>query len=169
MAQKDQLMLMKSKDDEAEKTAFERIEYELKQMVFGVLYLMLQDDEVSFLRLLIFSVISELQFLSLIFSPVINYPWRSGIFTSYFKGFLQLFQLLYWATLLNWTAYLAFFYIAAGLVIIVVGYIVYAVYTFHQTKSTVMWPLHILRNVCSLFITVLFLPMTGTALSYRVL
>lgn len=162
MAQKDQLMLMRSKDDEAEKTAFEKIEHDLKQMVFGVLYLMLRDDEMSFVRLLIFAMISEIQFLSLIFSPVINYPWKSGDVAVYFKGFLQLFQLLYWSTLLNWTTYLVFFYIAAGIVILTLGYTIYAVYSFHQTKTTVMWPLHILRNIFTFFITILFLPMIGT-------
>ena len=69
MAQKDQLLHMKNKEEEAEKSAFERFEEELKETIFGVLFLMLKDEELGFWKQIIFMLVSELQVIGLIFNP----------------------------------------------------------------------------------------------------
>ena len=161
MAQKDQLMHMKSKEDEAEKTAFERFEQELKQTVFGVLFLILKDEETTFWKVISLMVVCELQILVLIFSQVINFPWKGSGFAVYFKGFFHLFLVSYWCSLLNWVAYLIIFYAGVFLLMIVVVNVAYSAYLFSHKQFTVMWPFHILRTACGLCITVLFYPFIG--------
>ena len=38
MAQKDQMMLMKTKDAEAEKSDFEKLEQDFKSIVYGIIF-----------------------------------------------------------------------------------------------------------------------------------
>lgn len=164
MAQKDQLLHMKNKDDEAEKTAFERFEQELKQTISGVLFLMLKDEETTFWKVTIIMVVCEIEMLVLPFNDDINYPWKNGDFAIYFKGFFKLFLISYWCSLLTWVAYLIIFYVGVFLLAVVVAVAGYSAYVFSQKQFTVMWPYHILRASCSLCITVLFYPFLGTFL-----
>ena len=154
-------MQMKNKDDEAEKTAFERFEQELKQTVFGILFLILKDEETTFWKVAILMIVCELQILVVIFNRVISYPWKSSDFSVYFKGFFHLFLFSYWCSLLNWVAYLIIFYVGVFVLIVMVVNITYSAYLFSHRQFTVMWPFHILRTVCSLCITVLFYPFIG--------
>jgi len=161
MAQKDQLIQMKNKEDEAEKTAFERFEQELKQTIFGILFLILKDEETTFWKVTILMIIGELQILVVIFNQTINYPWKSDDFAVFFKGFFHLFLISYWSSLLNWTAYLIIFYVGVFILVVMVVDITYAAYLFSHKQFTVMWPFHILRTACSLCVTVLFYPLIG--------
>ena len=155
---------MKNKDDEAEKTAFERFEQELKQTIFGVLFLILKDEETTFWKVTILMLVCEIQNLVLIFNKTINYPWKNGDFAVYFKGFFQIFTITYWCSLLNWVAYLIIFYIGVFFLAVIVVIIAYAAYLFSHKQLTVMWSYNILRTACNLFITILFYPFIGTFL-----
>ncbi len=169
MAQKDQLLHMKNKEDEAEKSAFERFEQELKQTISGVLFLMLKDEETTFWKVTIIMVVCEIEILVLPFNDDINYPWKNGDFAIYFKGFFKLFLISYWCSLLTWAAYLIIFYVGVFLLAMTVAIMGYAAYLFSHKQFTVMWPFHILRAVCSLSITVLFYPFIGTPLALTAL
>lgn len=161
MAQKDQLLHMKSKDEEAEKSAFERFEEELKDTIFGVLFLMLKEEDMGYWKQIAFMLISELQVIGLIFSPYINFPWKAESFAFYFRGFLQLFHFLYWCTVLNWLAYLIIFFVAIFLLFVLILNIIYVAYTFSRKQATMRWALHLLSISCGLSISILFFPLLG--------
>ena len=161
MAQKNHMVNIKNKDEDSEKTSFERFEEELKQNIFGILSLVLKDEESTFLKIIILMVVSEIQLLSTIFNRTTNFPWKNDDFADYFKAFFHVFLITYWCSLLNWTAYLAIFYIAIGILFLIIFNILYASYLFSSKQFTVMWPYHILQVEFSLGTTVLFYPFIG--------
>ena len=161
MANKDQLMLLKTKDVDADKTAFEKFEQEVKSIIFGIMFLMLKTEQESLLKLLIILIVQAIQLFSLVFNPYINFPWRGYIVTDYFQGFLQVFQIAYWCTFLNWVSYLIIYYTGVGIVALIVLDIIYAAYTVSNKKITVMWPIRILRNLFGLLTSVLYMPLIG--------
>jgi len=164
MAQKNQLLNIKNKGEDSEKTAFERFGQELKQAIFGILFLILKDEELSFWRLIIFMIISEIQLLSVIFSRVIDYPWKNDDFIGYVKGFFNVFLITYWCSLTNWTAYVIIFYTCVGFLLLFTFNLIYASYIFSSKQLTITWPFNILRIVCNLSITILFYPLIGNVM-----
>ena len=161
MAQRDQLLHMKNKEEEAEKSAFERFEEELKDTIFGVLFLMLKDEEMGYWKQIAFMIVSELQVIGLIFNPIINFPWKASDFGYYFEGFLQLFHFLHWCTLLSWSAYLIIFYIAIFLLLVLILNIIYVSYSFSHKQTTMRWALHFLSASCGFSISILYFPFLG--------
>lgn len=164
MPPKNQLLNIKNKDEDAEKTAFERFGHELKQTIFGILFLVLKEEESTFWKLIIFMIVDEIQLLSVIFSRVIDYPWKNDSFIDYVKGFFHVFLITYWCSLANWTVYVVIFYTFVGLLFLLVLNLVYASYIFSSKQLTVMWPFNVLRAVCNLCITILFYPLIGIPL-----
>lgn len=161
MAQKNQLLNIKNKDEDSEKTAFERFEEDLKQNIFGILSLVLKDEESTFWKIIILMIISEIQLLSVIFNRTTNFPWKNDDFGTYFKGFFHIFLFTYWCSLLNWAAYVAIFYVAVFILFLVVLNLIYASYIFSSKQYTIIWPFHVLQIEFSLGTTVLFYPFLG--------
>lgn len=74
----------------------------------------------------------------------------------YLEWFFNLFQfdtLYYYVDL---TTFLVIFYGGILVVILVILDIIYVSYSFQQKKFKYLWPLKLLRSVCSLLVTVLF-------------
>ena len=158
MAHKDQMMMLKVKDNEAEKSTFERFEQELKNTIFGVTFIMLKTEQESTWQLVVMMFIQACQLFSLVFNPSINFPWRGYTVTTYFQNFLQVFQIAYWCTFVEWVPYLIIFYAAVFIVILIIIDILYAVYTFTNKKIAAMWPLRLLRYALFFLVTILFMP-----------
>jgi hypothetical protein len=55
-----------------EKTGFEKLEEQLKTSIFGVLYVMLKNQEFSIWVEIIFIILQLLQFMSFPFSDIVN-------------------------------------------------------------------------------------------------
>eukprot|EP01022_Parablepharisma_sp_SALTPOND_P033551 TRINITY_DN88_c0_g1_i1.p1 TRINITY_DN88_c0_g1~~TRINITY_DN88_c0_g1_i1.p1 ORF type:complete len:1755 (-),score=211.95 TRINITY_DN88_c0_g1_i1:16687-21951(-) len=151
--------MAKFKDQDSELTAFEKFEQELKSIIFGVLFVMLKDDEDSLITQVFLTVADGLQNLTLVFSDSINYPWRNEAFMEYLVFCLQLLQIAYWCMMLTWLSYLVIYYFFIMIICLVILDIIYIGYSFSVKRFTVMWPLYILRSTCSLFVTVLFMPL----------
>eukprot|EP00826_Nyctotherus_ovalis_P044688 TRINITY_DN4843_c0_g7_i2.p1 TRINITY_DN4843_c0_g7~~TRINITY_DN4843_c0_g7_i2.p1 ORF type:complete len:362 (+),score=87.29 TRINITY_DN4843_c0_g7_i2:53-1087(+) len=162
MAQKNHLLNIKNKDEDAEKSAFERFEQELKQNIFGIMSLALKEEESTFWKAIVFMVVSEIQVLSLVFSRDINFPWKNDDFATYFKVVFHVFLITYWCSLLDWTSYLIIFYVGVGFLFISALNLIYASYLFSSKQFTIMWPFHALQINFNLAITVLFYPFIGT-------
>ncbi len=158
MAHKDQIMMLKAKDTESERSAFERFEHELKNTIFGVTFIMLKTELESTWQLLAILFIQACQLFSLVFNPSVDFPWRGYIVSTYFQDFLQAFQIAYWCTFIKWVPYLIIFYTAIGIVVLIVIDIFYAVYTFTNKKIAAMWPLRLLRYALFLLVTIFFMP-----------
>ena len=58
-------------------------------------------------------------------------------------------------------AYLTLFYFFVFLVSCTILNIAYVSYSISRSYFTMTWPLHLLRNVAKIFVTVLFQPMLG--------
>jgi len=158
MAHKDQLLLLKSKEADVEKSAFEHFEQELKNTIFGVTFLMLKSEQESTWQVYVILIIEACQLFALVFNPNINFPWKGYDVDTYFQGFLQVFQIVYWAKYVDWVPYLIIFYSAVFVIFLIVIDILYAIYSFSSKKIAIMWPLRILRIVLGFLVTFLFMP-----------
>jgi hypothetical protein len=56
-----------------EKTGFEKLEEQLKTSIFGVLYVMLKNQEFSIWVEIIFIILQLLQFMSYPFNPLVKF------------------------------------------------------------------------------------------------
>ncbi|MDR3582384.1 MAG: hypothetical protein P4L67_03890 [Candidatus Pacebacteria bacterium] len=153
------MALAKFKEQDSDLTSFEKFERELKSIVFGVLFVMLKDEEDSMVTQIVLTVADGIQTLGLTFNNNITFPWKNDTFVFYFELVLQFLQIAYWCMMLTWISYLVIFYIFIFIVCLVVIDIIYIGYSFSIKRFTIMWPLYILRSTCSLFVTVLFMPL----------
>jgi hypothetical protein len=163
MAQKNQLLNLKNKDEDEEKSTFERFEEDIKQNIFGIMLLTLKETESSIWKVIVLMIVSEIQALSMIFSRDINYPWKTDSFAKYFKGFFHVFTFTYWCSLLSYTTYLVIFYIAVAILFISVLNLIFASYLFSSKQFAIIWPFHVLCLNFNLITTVLHYPFIGTA------
>jgi len=151
----------KMKEDDSDKTAFEKLEDEVKTIIFGVLFVMLRDQETSFWLLIICLTISEIQMLQSLFPTGISFPWKAGFIETVFDQIAHFFEIERWMISIGLTLYLVIYYVCIFLVFLIIIDIVYVSYSFSKKRFLFMWPLTILRYVCSLIITFLFMPLLG--------
>jgi hypothetical protein len=150
---------------DSEKGAFERFETELKNSIFGVLFLILKDDEMSIVLAFIISVIQFLQILYFPFHPIINAIWASetiadGIRTATgYLRFVQYFQNT------NYNVYIIIFYVLVAIILFVILDIFYVSIAFSKKKYAFSWPVTALKVAIWLFTTVLYLPIIEYFLS----
>ena len=159
MAKKDQMMLMKTKDAEAEKSAFEKLEQDFKSFVYGTIFYMLKTEDESLWRHILIIIIEGFQLFTLAFNPDLNFPWKCYSVTNYYIDFLQIFQTVYYASYLNFVSYLIVFYSGVFLVFIAVLDIIYISYSLSKKKIAFLWPLIGLRFMFTKYITVLYIPL----------
>lgn len=62
---------------------------------------------------------------------------------------------------LDYNTYIVVFYILIFIIFLVILDIIYVSYSFTKKKFSFVWPLQVLRSVCSLIVTTLFLPFLG--------
>jgi len=157
--------MAKFKDQDSDLTSFEKFEKELKSIIFGVLFVMLKDDEDSLLASICLNVGDGIQNMILVFNNNVDFPWRNETFVTYFIFGLSLLQIEFWSSKLTWYSYLAVFYFFILIVFLVIIDIIYIGYSFSVKRFAVMWPLYVLRSTCSLFVTVLFMPLIDLFMS----
>ena len=148
-------------EDDSEKTAFEKFEQELKGTIFGVLFVLLKDEDTTFWKLVTMMFIDFVQLLNFPFNTSVNFPWYTETVLPFLQTFLNFFQIVSWCFKLNWTTYIVVFYLCIFLVCLVILDVFYVSYSFSKKKFAFVWPLQALRSTCGLFVTVLFLPLLG--------
>ena len=159
MAQKDQMMLMKAKDAEAERSTLEKLEQDFKSVVYGTIFLMLKNEDEWLALHLFVLIVGGIQQFSLVFNPDIDFPWKGYSVSTIFEIIIQVFQFSYWFKYLNWTPFVIVFYSGIFIIIIVVLDIIFISYSISKKKSSIRWPLVVLRVAFSLFVTVLYIPL----------
>ena len=159
MAQRDQMMLMKAKDAETEKSTFEKIEQEFKSVVYGTIFLMLKNEDEWLALHIIILVVGGFQQFSLVFNPDLDFPWKGYSVTSIFEIVIQVFQFSYWFKYLDWTPFVIVFYCGISIIMIVVLDIIFISFSLSKKKSSIRWPLVVLRVAFSSFVTVLYIPL----------
>jgi hypothetical protein len=72
---------------------------------------------------------------------------------------LNLFQVNFYLSLFNWIVFITVFYIGILVVALTIVDIVYVSYAISMKKFSFLWPIKVLRQVCGMFVTGLFLPL----------
>lgn len=152
---------MKGTDEENDKSKLEKFEDEVKNIVFGILFVMLKDKEYSFWKFVILLIITELQMFASFFPPQISFPWNAGVVETAFYQVVHFFEINRWVFTLSFELYLVIFYICIFLVFVLVVDIVYVSLSFTRKKFIFIWPLSLLKFISSLIVTILFMPFIG--------
>lgn len=101
-----------------------------------------------------------------IFNDKINSVWKADeVLTKIFDiiSFFEISQ--YFGSAFNWGIYIVTFYACIIGILLVVIDIFYVAYSFKRKRFTMLWPLHLLRNVVDLIVSVFFLPITEILIS----
>ncbi|EGR30164.1 PAS domain S-box family protein [Ichthyophthirius multifiliis] len=106
-----------------------------------------------------------LQMHSFPFNDKIKHIWKATSFLEVVFAFFGLFDLKNYMPRINFDLYIVNVYSLNFLILLIIIDILYVSYSFSQNKFGITWPLKILSSVASLFVTVLFLPITEQLIS----
>ena len=141
---------------------------EVKEAIFSVFYLLLQQPTESQSRLLVLLKLSldYLQTIGFVFHSKVLGVWRStGIFSA-LAAFSDLFNVShFFSQFLGPTVYLVCFYALTLLILLIVTNFAYVAYSFKRKEFRVLWPLLCLQHFASTALTVLFLPIVSVLIS----
>jgi len=170
---------------EEKKKGFSKLAQEIKTSIFGVLFLLLKDendDEYDFF------ISAGFDYFQLHYYPFLMFVmpvWRAPHFFSvlvsicnnnldmnkfdylyFFMKFTQVFSknylnISFLQLNITWEELLIVFYLFVFLIILITMDIAFVAYCFAQKKFPFVWPLVLLRDVTHYFITVFFLPITS--------
>jgi len=143
---------------DSEMGTFEKFEAELKNNIFGILFVLLKEQETSIYTSFILAAIQFLQLMIFPFHDTIKDTWDSDDVTKVLHSIFNYFNIVSYLDDTNWDLYIIFFYIGIVLVAIMVIDALYVSYAFSRKRYSFTWPIIILRYMGTLFMTVLYLP-----------
>lgn len=130
--------------------------------VYEVLFILLKEEDSGVLKLAILRLVDFLQLLAFPFSGDADFPWRAGSLYDTFEVIIDSFQIIDYISNFPWFSYLLVFYLGISLVLLVIIGIVYVTYSISRKRFAYVWPLKALAGFCSIFVTVLFMPLLST-------
>lgn len=148
-------------DENSEIPFLQRIEIKVKSIIFGVLYCMLEEGSNTIVKYVIFLIIAYIQMWATFVDPDSKFPWKSPTFEYYFFTILDFTSISNWSSKLPYIGYIIVFYLGILSLILVLADIAFVSYSFSKKKFLCVWPLTLLRSVCGLFISILFMPLLG--------
>lgn len=143
----------------ATESRIEKFQREIRATIFEMLYYLLREEEANPLKLAIMRLIDFFQLMVFPFSGDAQFPWRAGSVFDSLQSVIQVFQVITVIASFPWVTYLAVFYLGILIVFLVVLDIIYVLYSIARKRFAVIWPLKVLSNFCSIFVTILFLPL----------
>ena len=146
------------KDSDSELSSF-------RSTIYEVLFILLKDEDSGVLKLALLRIIDFFQLMAFPLNSDAEFPWRAGSLFDYFETIINAFQIINYITNIAWSTYLIIFYLGITLVVLILIDIAYVLYSISRKKFVVMWPLKALANFCSIFVTVLFLPLLSISYS----
>ncbi len=141
----------------------EKFQKQIRQTTFEVLFILLKEEESGPWTLAIMRMVDFFQLMVFPFSGDVEFPWRAGDFFNSMEDVIAAFQIISFFTSFPWVTYLLIFYLGILLVVLVILDVIYVLYSIARKKFTLIWPLKALSSFCSLFVTILFLPLLSTA------
>ena len=148
------------------RSIFDKFLDEVKISVFSVLFVLLKEDSGGILYFALENLMDYIQMHEFIFNDKINSVWKADeVLTKIFDiiSFFEISQ--YFGSAFNWGVYIATFYACIIGILLVVIDIFYVAYSFKRKRFSMLWPLHLLRNVVDLIVSVFFLPITEVLIS----
>jgi len=150
---------------DSEKSLYERLEIELKNVIFAVLFQLLKDDEPSIYFSFIISIIQFLQALYFPFHRNLKSAWNSDTIANGIENILGYFQLVTYLKQTTWQSYVIMFYVGVAVIGLMILDFFFVSYSVSRKKNAFSWPVYALRSVLSLTITILFMPLLDYFLS----
>ena len=132
---------------------------EIRKSIFEVLFLLLKEEETSIWGLSILRMVDFFQLMVFPFSGDAKFPWNAGSLLTSLQNIIEFFQVISYFSNFPWATYLVIFYLGILLVLLVIVDIIYVLYSMARKKFAVIWPLKALTSFCSIFVTVMFLPL----------
>ena len=122
---------------------------------------MMKESGMPYWAFVISLFIDFIQILSFSFTLDAHFPWNAEGVVKFFGRMLDIFRMEVWLGKMGVNIYIALFYGAILLAFIVIGDFIYVAVSFSQKSFACIWPLKLLRYLCTLIVTVLFLPLIG--------
>ena len=111
------------------------------------------------------TTLDYVQMHSFPFHTKLTHVWKASTFLEMIFNLFNVFNLNNYMPGINFNTYIAGVYILDFVILLIILDIVYVSYSFSQKKFSITWPLKILNQVTSYFVTVLFIPITETLIS----
>lgn len=148
------------------KTANEKdSESRYKTSIFGVLYVLLKDEETdashSIIIHLILYFLEFMEFMIFTFQPMMINLWGNDKIADWISTFFHIPNIVHYINDSSEAAYLAVLYSFIFLVLIVIVNAFYVYYCFRRKYFTYTWPLYVLKSIARIICTVLFFPFFG--------
>jgi len=139
---------------------------DMKESIFGVMFILLKENEMSIYLTVILCVIEFLQVISLAFHDEFATVWGSPDIFKVVRDVLGYTRLLPYLDSTNMSAYSAVLYILIALIIVILADCWYVNYIHTRQKSSFAWPIFLLKVLVMLTTTILCLPVFEYCLSF---
>jgi len=126
--------------------------------IYEVLFILLEEENSGVLMLAILRLIDFLQLSAFSFNGNAEFPWRAGNLYEIFERIIESFQIIEYISNFPWFSYVIIFYLGIFLVFLVILGIIYVIYSTSRKRFAYLWPLKALAYFCTIFLTVLFIP-----------
>lgn len=137
----------------------------LQESIFGVLYVLLKDDESNVYLFFFLSFTEFLEFLNFPFSTPLMIYWDNSQIANQINNFIGYINIVNYLNGTSKYAYLSVYFFFVLIVILVICNIIYVSISFSRNYFTYTWPLIVLTNVAKFFVTILFMPIFELFLS----
>jgi hypothetical protein len=143
---------------DSELSAFEKFEIEVKNTIFGAVFVLLKETELSAYTTYILMFIQFLQLLIFPFHDTINATWNSPDVVDVIHSIVNYVNIAPYIEDTNWELYVTFLYIGIAVVAITILTFFYVSYIFSKKNVSFNWPIVFLKYLATLFITIFYLP-----------
>jgi hypothetical protein len=158
----DKLVNYRKSNYSKEKEKFDKV---IQESIFGILYVLLKDDQPNFYLFLFLTITEYMEFLQFPFSSELLKYWDNNPIASTIIDYINYIDILFYLKKKEPFVYLLVYYIFVFLVTLVILNIAYVFYSFSRQYFTYTWPLYVLSKTAKIFITILFLPVLNLNLS----
>ncbi|KAL4460692.1 hypothetical protein ABPG72_017168 [Tetrahymena utriculariae] len=148
-----------------ESSSLEAFFQKIKNITFQVLSVLLKNEDEDLLSLYFAVIVDYLQMYSFPFNKKLKHIWKASTFLDIIFSIFDLFNIQNYMPSINFYTYLAGVYLLVFVILLIILDILYVSYSFSQKKFSITWPLKVLNQVTSYFVTVFFLPITETLVS----
>ena len=130
----------------------------MKRSIFSAIYVLIKDDEPSFMITMIFTTIQFVQLHFFIFRDEFKTTWNANDLSETIQKIINYFLIYPYFKSTSWSIYIMIFYILNIYVVILLCNMAFVAYSARRGRFTLYWPVQTLRFGVWLSTTVLFLP-----------
>ncbi|KAL4452980.1 hypothetical protein ABPG73_000906 [Tetrahymena malaccensis] len=148
-----------------EESSLESFFLRIKNISFQVLSVLLKNEEEEILMVFLMTGVDYMQMHSFPFHAKLQHVWKATTFLQIIFQIFNVFHIKNYMPHINFSTYIIGIYFLDFIILLIILDILYVSYSFSQKKFSITWPLKILNQVTSYFVTVFFLPITENLFS----